>query len=394
MKELSIRHKQIQPSVTLAITAKAKKMKAEGVDVLSFAAGEPDFKTPDHIRNAAVKVIEEGNIGYTASAGMPDLKKAIVHKLKTDNGLDYTPEQVVVSSGAKHSLFNIFQVILNPEEEVLFATPFWVSYPEMVKLAGGVPVEVRTTEEGGFKVTPELLEMARTDKTKAVIINSPNNPTGTVYSEDELRAIAEWAVSHNLYIISDEIYEKLIYGKDHVSLASFSPEIKDRTIVVNGMSKAYAMTGWRIGYTASNTDIAKLMSNMQSHATSNPNTIAQYAALEAIMGDQEPLDVMVKEFSARREFMVDRINAIEGLSCRKPEGAFYVMVNIEKLIGKEVDGQVIENSMGFAQYLLDSAHVAVIPGSGFGFENYIRLSYATSMDNIIKGLDRIGSAIQ
>lgn len=394
MRSLSEKHAAIQPSVTLAITAKAKKMKADGIDVLSFAAGEPDFKTPNHIRKAAIDVIEAGNTGYTAASGIPELKKAICDKLEKDNQVKYKPENIVVSSGAKHSLFNTLQVLLNDGDSVLYAAPFWVSYPELVKMAGGVPVQVMTTEAGGFKLTPELLEAARTETTKAIIVNSPNNPTGTVYTQDELKAIAEWALEHKLYIISDEIYEKLVYGAKHTSMASFSEAVKKRTIIVNGMSKAYAMTGWRIGYTASNLEIAKMMGNIQSHATSNPNTIAQYAALEAIQGDQEPLEAMVNEFAARRDFMVDRVNSIENLSCRKPEGAFYVMVNIEKLIGKTIGGKEIKDSMSFAEYLLDASQVAVIPGAGFGVDQYVRLSYATSMDNIIRGLDRIESAIK
>jgi aspartate aminotransferase len=394
MRSLSEKHAAIQPSVTLAITAKAKKMKADGIDVLSFAAGEPDFKTPNHIRKAAIDVIEAGNTGYTAASGIPELKKAICDKLEKDNQVKYKPENIVVSSGAKHSLFNTLQVLLNEGDSVLYAAPFWVSYPELVKMAGGVPVQVMTTEAGGFKLTPELLEAARTETTKAIIVNSPNNPTGTVYTQDELKAIAEWALEHKLYIISDEIYEKLVYGAKHTSMASFSEAVKKRTIIVNGMSKAYAMTGWRIGYTASNLEIAKMMGNIQSHATSNPNTIAQYAALEAIQGDQEPLEAMVNEFAARRDFMVDRVNSIENLSCRKPEGAFYVMVNIEKLIGKTIGGKEIKDSMSFAEYLLDASQVAVIPGAGFGVDQYVRLSYATSMDNIIRGLDRIEAAIK
>ncbi len=394
MRSLSEKHSAVQPSVTLAITAKAKKMKADGVDVLSFAAGEPDFKTPQHIRKAAIEVIESGNTGYTAASGIPTLKQAICKKLEDDNNVKYKAENIVVSSGAKHSLFNALQVLLNPGDSVLFATPFWVSYPELIKMAGGVPVEVMTSEMDGFKVTPELLEASRTESTKAIIINSPNNPTGTVYTEAELKAIAEWAVENKLYIISDEIYEKLVYGASHTSMASFGEAVKKRTIIVNGMSKAYAMTGWRIGYTASNLEIAKMMSNVQSHATSNPNTVAQYAALEAIQGDQEPLDAMVTEFGARRDFMVDRVNNIDKLSCRKPEGAFYVMVNIDKIIGQTLDGVKIDGSMAFAEYLLDNSQVAVIPGAGFGVDNYIRLSYATSMDNIIRGLDRIEAAIK
>ncbi|HPD01462.1 MAG TPA: pyridoxal phosphate-dependent aminotransferase, partial [Acetivibrio sp.] len=317
--ELSIKALSISPSSTLAIDAKAKKMKAEGIDIIGFGAGEPDFDTPAHIKEAAKKALDEGFTKYTPASGTLELKQAICNKFKRDNGLDYKPSNIVVSNGAKHSLVNAFQAICNPGDEVIITTPAWVSYPEMVKLADAVSVYINTTEEEGFKFTIDKLEKAITDKTKAIIMNSPSNPTGMIYSEEELKAVADLAVSKGIYVISDEIYEKLIYdGYKHVSIASFNDKIKDLTIVVNGVSKSYSMTGWRIGYTASNEQIAKVMSNMQSHATSNPNSIAQKAALAALEGPQEIIDTMAAEFVKRRDYMVDRINSIEGLSCIKP----------------------------------------------------------------------------
>ncbi|SHH50647.1 pyridoxal phosphate-dependent aminotransferase [Tepidibacter thalassicus] len=392
-KSLSIKNIKISPSVTLAITAKAKKMKSDGEDVISFGAGEPDFKTPEHIRNAAIDVIQNGNIGYTAASGLSQLKEAICEKFKNDNDLEYTSENIVVSNGAKHSLFNALQAICNPGDEVIIPTPYWVSYPELVKLADAVPVFVEALEEYGFKYTRENLLKAVSKKTKAIILNSPNNPTGAVYTESELREIADIAVNNNIYIISDEIYEKLIYEGKHISIASFNEKIKDLTIVINGVSKGYAMTGWRIGYSAANKEITKIMTNIQSHATSNPNTIAQYAAIAALKGDQEVVNDMVKAFDERRKYMVEKINNISNLSCKEPKGAFYVMVNISKIIGKEFDGIKIKNSMDFADYLLEKVKVAVVPGIGFGVENYIRLSYATSIENIKEGLKRIERAI-
>lgn len=388
--ELSIKALSISPSSTLAIDAKAKKMKAEGIDIIGFGAGEPDFDTPAHIKEAAKKALDEGFTKYTPASGTLELKQAICNKFKRDNGLDYKPSNIVVSNGAKHSLVNAFQAICNPGDEVIITTPAWVSYPEMVKLADAVPVYINTTEEEGFKFTIDKLEKAITDKTKAIIMNSPSNPTGMIYSEEELKAVADLAVSKGIYVISDEIYEKLIYdGYKHVSIASFNDKIKDLTIVVNGVSKSYSMTGWRIGYTASNEQIAKVMSNMQSHATSNPNSIAQKAALAALEGPQEIIDTMAAEFVKRRDYMVDRINSIEGLSCIKPNGAFYVMMNISKIIGKELGGVVIKGSDSFADVLLEKANVALVPGSGFGTDIHVRLSYATSMENITEGLNRI-----
>ncbi|WP_270647024.1 pyridoxal phosphate-dependent aminotransferase [Paeniclostridium hominis] len=392
-KNISNKLKSIQPSVTLAITAKAKSLKAQGIDIIGFGAGEPDFRTPKHIRDAAINAIENESIGYTAASGMESLKKAICDKLKRDNNLEYTQDQIVVSNGAKHSLFNTLSAICNPGDEVIVPNPYWVSYPELVRLVDAKPVFVECPEEAEFKYTVEALEAAITDKTKAIILNTPNNPTGTAYKEEDLRAIADLAVKHNIYVISDEIYEKLLYEGTHTSIASFNQDIKDLTIVVNGVAKAYAMTGWRIGYTACNKEIAKAMSNFQSHATSNPNTIAQYATIAALNGPEETLNEMIKAFKERRDFMVEKINSIENLSCLKPQGAFYVMVNISKLIGKTINGKAINNSVDFADYLLDDAKVAVVPGIGFGNDNYIRLSYATSLDNIKEGLNRIEKAI-
>ncbi|MCT4604936.1 MAG: pyridoxal phosphate-dependent aminotransferase [Marinisporobacter sp.] len=387
--QLSRKNKKISPSITLAITAKAKKMKADGMDVVSFGAGEPDFNTPQNIRVAAIDAMEKGYTGYTAASGLPDLKQAICDKLKKDNDLAYKPENIVISNGAKHSLFNALQAICNPGDEVIIPVPYWVSYPELVKLADATPILVETSEEEGFKYTKETLLKAINENTKAIILNSPNNPTGTVYTEDELKEIAEIAVKNNIFIISDEIYEKLIYDGKHVSIASLGEDIKKLTIVINGMSKAYAMTGWRIGYLAADKEIISIINNIQSHATSNPNTIAQYASIAALEGDQEPINKMIEAFVGRRNYMVEKINSIDGISCRKPEGAFYVMINISKLIGKTFNGFTINGSMDFAEYLLQTVNVAVIPGVAFGEDHYIRLSYATSLENIEEGLKRI-----
>ncbi|KKY02816.1 aspartate aminotransferase [Paraclostridium benzoelyticum] len=392
-KDISNKLKSIQPSVTLAITAKAKSLKAQGVDIIGFGAGEPDFRTPKHIRDAAIDAIENESIGYTAASGMDSLKQAICDKLKRDNNLEYTKDQIVVSNGAKHSLFNTLSAICNPGDEVIVPNPYWVSYPELTRLVDAKPVFVECPEEAEFKYTVEALESAITDKTKAIILNTPNNPTGTAYKEEDLKAIADLAVKNNIYVISDEIYEKLLYEGTHKSIASFNEDIKDLTIVVNGVAKAYAMTGWRIGYTACKKEIAKSMSNFQSHATSNPNTIAQYATIAALNAPEDTLKEMLEAFKERRDFMVDKVNSIENLSCLKPQGAFYVMVNISKLLGKTLNGKEIKNSIDFADYLLDDAKVAVVPGIGFGNDNYIRLSYATSLENIKEGLERIEKAI-
>ncbi|MGN0143520.1 MAG: pyridoxal phosphate-dependent aminotransferase [Clostridium sp.] len=388
--KLSNKAGNISPSITLSITAKANELKAQGVDVVSFGAGEPDFNTPENIINAAIKAMHEGKTKYTPAGGILDLKKVICKKFKDDNNLDYSPEQIIISTGAKQCIANTFMAILNPGDEVLIPVPYWVSYPELVKLADGVPVFVETTKENNYKYTVKDLEKAVSDKTKAILINSPNNPTGTIYNKEELEEIAEFAKKHNLLIVSDEIYEKLIYdGEKHISIASLSKDAYDRTIVINGVSKTYAMTGWRLGYAASPKEITKLMSSIQSHMTSNVNTIAQYAAIEALNGPVEDLRKMIKEFEKRRNFMIDRLNNIDGVSMIRPSGAFYIMVNISSYLNTSFNGQEIKDSLDFAKVLLDEEKVAVIPGAGFGLEGYIRLSYATSMDIIEKGINRI-----
>ena len=389
MKALSVKNCAIEESMTLAITAKAKQLKANGVDIVSFGAGEPDFNTPKNIRDFAIARIEKGGNGYTEASGLLELKKAVCDKLLKDNQLTYHPKQIVVSSGAKHSLFNALQAVCNPGDEVIIPSPYWVSYYELAKMSDAEPVLVSSEASNFFKVTVEQLEAAVTEKTKVLMLNSPNNPTGAVYTEEELRAIGAFATKHDLYILSDEIYEKLVYGEKHISIASLSQDLYDRTIVVNGLSKAYAMTGWRIGYTASSETIANVMSNIQSHATSNPNTIAQYAGIEALNGDQTTIEEMRVAFEARKNFMVETIAKMPHVTCVEPKGAFYVMMNISHFNGKTIDGITIKGSLDFAAVLLEKANVAVIPGIAFGVDDYIRLSYATSMQNIEEGLRRI-----
>ncbi len=388
--EISNKFKTISPSPTLMIDSKFKQMKAEGMNVVGFGAGEPDFDTPAHIKEAAINAINAGFTKYTPASGTLELKKAICDKLLRDNGLSYEPSQIVVSNGAKHSLINAFGAILNPGDEVIIPAPFWVSYPEMVKYNDGVPVILHTTEEKGFKFSADEFKAAITPKTKAIVLNSPSNPTGMVYTEEELKAIAEVAVENNIFVISDEIYEYLVYdGVKHTSIASFNDKIKDLTIIINGVSKTYAMTGWRIGYTASNPAIAKAMSNVQSHTTSNPNSIAQAATVAALNGPMDDLKVMIKAFDERRKYMAERINSIEGVSCLMPKGAFYVMMNISGLKGRTLAGKLINNADDFAEVFLDKQMVAVVPGTGFAAPDYVRWSYATSMENIKEGIDRL-----
>ncbi len=389
MSSIAKKASGISPSSTLAIDAKFKSMKAQGLDVVGFGAGEPDFDTPQHIKDAAIAAINQGKTKYTPASGTLELKQAICRKFKRDNGLDYEPANIVVSNGAKHSLVNVFMAICDPGDEVIIPAPYWVSYPEMVKIADGVPVILPTKEENDFKFSIEDLKAVITPKTRAIIINSPSNPTGMVYTEEELRAIAQVAVEHDIYVVSDEIYEHLTYEGKPVSIATFGDAIKDLTIVVNGVSKTYAMTGWRIGYTASNAALAKVMGNVQSHATSNPNTIAQAAAVAALDGPTETVEMMRSAFLERRNYMVERINRMDGVSCLCPHGAFYVLMNISKLIGKEIAGCTIGGSDDFANAFLEKANVAVVPGSGFGADSYVRWSYATSMESIKEGLDRL-----
>ena len=388
--EYSRKAKNINPSITLAITAKAKELKENGVDVVSFGAGEPDFNTPKNIIDAAKKAMDEGKTKYTAAAGIPELKQALCKKLKEDNNLDYKPENIVISTGGKQALGNAFMAILNPEDEVLIPVPYWVSYPELVKLSGGVPIFVDCKEEDDYKFTIDALEKVTTNKTKAIVLNSPNNPTGSIYSKKELEDIAEYAKKHDIIIISDEMYEKLIYDSEkHVSIATISEDSYNRTIIINGFSKAFSMTGWRLGYSVANKEITKLMSSIQSHMTSNANSITQYAAVEALTGPKDELNKMIVEFEKRRNFMTETIDKIEALTYIRPSGAFYVMINIKNYLGKSLNGQLIKDSMDFSRILLDEDKVAVIPGAAFGLDNYIRLSYATSKELIGEGLKRI-----
>jgi len=388
--ELSRKASAIASSVTLAIDAKAKAMIAQGIDVVGFGAGEPDFDTPEYIREAAKRAIDTGKTRYTPVAGTLTLRQAISDKLKRENGLEYDPSQIVVSNGAKHSLFNTFQTLLNPDDEVIIPAPYWVSYPELVKIAGGVPVFVETSEDNGFKMTIEDLAAVVTEKTKALVLCNPCNPTGAMYGREELEKIAALAVEKEFFVISDEIYEKLVYTDEpYVSIASLNEDIKKQTILINGASKAYAMTGWRIGYVACEPAIAKIMTNLQSQATSNPSSVAQYAFEAALSQPCHEMPGMVRTFDERRQILCEGINNISGLSCRPPKGAFYVLMNISGVIGKKYQDETITGSMDFARMLLDACHVAVVPGVAFGNDNYVRLSYATATDKIIEGIRRM-----
>lgn len=393
--ELSKRAAAVKPSSTLAITAKAKELRAQGMDVVGFGAGEPDFNTPKNICDAAIAAINDGFTKYTPASGTNELKEAICNKFKKFNGLDYTPEQIVISNGGKHSLTNIFTALLNPGDEVIIPAPFWLSYPEIVKLAGGVPVIITTTKEQNFKLTATALENAINDKTKAVVLNTPNNPTGMLYTEEELRAIAKVVVEKDIYVIADEMYEYLVYGEQkHISIASFGKEIYDRTITCSGLAKSYAMTGWRIGYTGSSKEIAKMMGSVQSHQTSNPNSIAQKAAVEALNGPQESVAEMRKEFDKRRKYMYERICKMPYVSTIEPMGAFYVFVDANEVIAKSYKGQKVGSVANMADILINDYNTAVVPCADFGFENHLRLSYAISIDQIEKGLDRIESFLK
>lgn len=392
---LSTKAKAVKPSSTLAITAKAKELKKSGVDVVGFGAGEPDFNTPKNICDAAVKAIETGFTKYTPASGTNELKAAISKKFREFNGLNYEPNQIVISNGGKHALTNIFDAIINPGDEVIIPAPFWLSYPEMVKLSDGVPVFVYGSKENGYKITAKQLEEAVTDKTKALVLNSPNNPTGMIYTKEELQAIADVVVKHDFYVVADEMYENLVYdGQKHVSIASLGEDIYNHTITCSGLSKAYAMTGWRIGYTGSSVEIAKLMGAMQSHATSNPNSIAQFAAVEALNGPQDTVEVMRQEFDKRREYMYKRVSAMPYVDVIKPQGAFYVFMDMSEALKKSYKGEKLETSSKLATFLLNDYAVAVIPCADFGYPTHIRLSYAISIEQIEKGLDRIESFLR
>jgi aspartate aminotransferase len=378
--EISARAAQLTPSLTLSIDSKAKAMKAEGIDVCGFGAGEPDFDTPEHIKRAAIEAIEAGFTKYTPSSGIPELRQAIAEKLAADNQLTYRASQIIVSNGAKHACYNAILATCQPGDEVVIPSPYWVSYPDMVRLAGAEPVIVPTTERGGWKMRAEDFENAMTPRTKMLILNSPGNPTGAVYTREELQKIVDVAAEEDIYILSDEIYEKLVYDDiQHVSVASLSKEAAELTLTINGFSKSYAMTGWRLGYLAGPEAVAKAVDSIQSHSTSHPASFVQRAGIAALKGDQQPLSDMREEFDMRRNYMFDRISKIPNVTAVKPQGAFYVLVNISQL------GLTSQN---FADRLLSKANVAVIPGAAFGDDRTIRLSYATSLDIIKKGLDR------
>lgn len=390
MKPVSKIAEAVRASTTLAVDSLAKQMKADGLDVVGFGTGEPDFNTPDNINMAGIRAICDGKTKYTPAAGIIPLRKAIAQRLKDDCGVDYDYTQIVVASGAKHSVYIALAAITNPGDEIIIPAPFWVSYYEMVRMVGGTPVIVEAGEEQNFKITAQQLEAAITEKTKCLMLNNPSNPTGMIYSADELRAIADVCVKHDLYILADEIYYQLIYdGIEFTSIASLGDEVKERTLLINGVSKSYAMTGWRVGYCAANKTLAKIMSNFLSHSTGAPSTISQWASVEALTGPQEGIEAMRLAFLERRDYIVKRINSIPGVSCIVPNGAFYVMMNIEQLIGKTLGGKLIENDDDFAVALLEKALVAVVPCSGFGMNNFVRWSYAASMENIEKGLDRL-----
>lgn len=387
--EATARVKNIAPSLTLEITAKAKKMKAEGISVIGFGAGEPDFNTPDYIIEAAKKALDIGFTKYTPASGMPELKKAICAKFKKDNGLDFTEDQIVVSSGAKSSLYHAIEAIVEEGDEVLLPSPYWLTYPELIALAGGKTVYVKAGKEQGYKVTADDLRKAATKKTKCLIFNSPNNPTGAVYTKEEVAEIAKFVEESGIYVIADEIYEKLVYGgAEHYSIAQYSEKVKEQTIVVNGVSKTYSMTGWRIGYLAAPKNIAKAIGSMQSHTASNPCSIAQYASVAALNGGEDFIAKMHATFDERRRYMVGRLQKMKGVICPEPMGAFYAFADVSALYGKSYKGKKIEGSLQFADAAL-SEGVALIPGVAFGDDHSVRLSYAISMEDIKEGLDRL-----
>ena len=392
MIEVSKRVSAIAPSMTLAISAKANELKAEGIKVINFGVGEPDFNTPKHICDAAKEALDKGYTKYVAAAGLPALKKAIAKKLKTENNLDYDPSQIIVSNGAKHSIFNAIFAVINEGDEVLMTKPYWLTYPEVIKACGGIPEYIYSKSRHGYKITAAQLEAAISPRTKMFIFNSPCNPTGAVYTEKEIRAIADVCVKHNIVVLADEIYEKLIYGGEtHFSIAQCSPEMKDLTIVVNGVSKSYAMTGWRLGYLACPPNVAKAISSFQSHSTSNVNTMTQYAALAALEGDDKPMKEMVAAFGRRREKMIEKLEEMKslGLDYVKPDGAFYVMLLCYDFYGKSYKGKPINGSMDVADLLLTHKQVALTPGVCFGDDDAVRLSYALSTADMLEGLERI-----
>jgi aspartate aminotransferase len=390
MKPLSQKINKIQPSATLSITAKAKQLKSKGIKVINFGAGEPDFDTPQNVKQKLIEALNKGLTKYTPTAGIPELKQAIVEKLKQENNLEYTPDEVIVCCGAKHAIFNAVCALVDDGDEVLVPSPYWVSYPEMVNFAGGKFIPIPADEKTNFKITSEILKKYITSKTKLLILNYPSNPTGMTYTKEELEDIAKVLVENQIYCISDEIYEKLVYdGLTHTSIASLNEEIKKLTITINGLSKAYSMTGWRVGYACGPKEIIKAMNNLQDHSTSNITTFVQYASVEALKNSTQFVSMMVSEFEKRRNYIVEEINKIPYLKTIKPQGAFYVWVNIKELKGKKFNGQVITDSLKLSEILLEEAKVAVIPGCAFGDDDYIRLSYATSLEDIKEGIENI-----
>jgi aspartate aminotransferase len=394
MTKLAERTKLIKPSVTLAIAAKAGKLRAEGIDVVNFSAGEPDFDTPQRIKDAAIEALRKGMTKYTDVKGIEPLREAIAEKYQREHGLAYRKEDVLVSCGAKHSIYNILQAVVNPGDEVVIPAPYWVSYSDMALLAGGVPKLIPTNESTGFRIKPEQLQAALTPKTRVFLLNSPCNPTGASYSRDELQAIAGVLEKHDCLVVADDIYEKIVYDEFQIAnIVALCPALRDRTIIVNGVSKTYAMTGWRIGYALGPSDIIAAAAKIQSQSTSNPTSIAQWAALEAIRGPQEELAPMVREFHKRRNVIVDKLNAVDAIHCLRPQGAFYVFPNIAALLGKTANGKRLSSPCDVADYLLEEAKVAVVPGEDFGSNEHIRFSYATSLQDIEKGCARIREAI-
>lgn len=391
---LSRRAQALKPSPTLAINAKEKLLRAQGLDIAGFGAGEPDFDTPEHIKQAAIDAVNKGFTKYTPVAGIEPLKDAIIEKFKNDNGLTFKREEVIVSCGGKHGLYNLFQALFQEGDEVIILTPYWVSYPPMVELAGAKPVIVDTREEDDYQVTGDLIRKYITSKTKGIVLNYPSNPVGSVYTVENLVQIGRLAVDHNLYIISDEMYEKIVYdGYQHTSIASIDSAFRERTIISNGVSKAYSMTGWRIGYTVGQKEIIAAISNIQSQSTSNPTSISQYAALAALTGPQDFISMMVGEFQKRRDFLVRELTSIPGVTCYSPRGAFYVFPNFNALLGKRFNERTIDSSAALTELLLEEFHTAVVPGAEFGKEGYLRLSFATSMDVIKTGAERIQKAV-
>jgi aspartate aminotransferase len=391
---LADRLKTLAPSPTLAMQAKAKAMRAQGIDVISFGAGEPDFDTPRRIKDAAIRAIEQGQTKYTEVGGVPELRAAVCSKLKRDNGLDYAPDEVTVSCGAKHTLYNLFMALVNPGDEVLIPSPYWVSYPEQVRLLGGVPVPVATPESTAFDLDPAELRRAVTPRTKMIVLDSPGNPTGAVFSSAALAEVAKLAVERDLWIVSDECYEALTYEGRHVSIASLSAEVKARTIVVNTCSKAYAMTGWRIGYAAGPKPVIKAMTDVQSQVTSNPASVSQWAAVEALGGAQDEVAKMTSEFDRRRRVIIAALNAVPGVHCVMPKGAFYAFPNVSGLFGKRARGGTLRGSADVCAFLLDEARIATVAGIDFGSDAHIRLSYATSLEMITTGLARMDAAVR